>query len=266
MSDARRELFEVAGRPKVALNLPAGEARFLPGEPGRVEVTVEGRHADEFVVEEAEGGISLRTPGGTRSRWDSFEVTVKVPIGADVEVQAASADVGAAVELGSLGVELASGDLSVGDVSGNATVRAASGDVEVGSVGGELEVNTASGDVRVREARGQAALNTASGEAGLGAALSGLVLSSQSGDLEVGRYEGGDLRCNSTSGDVRIGLPPGRALEVEIDSISGDIQSDFPTEPEAVGTPPGAKYSERAAPARLRVKTVSGDIALVRAR
>lgn len=273
MSGARRETFEVGGRPVVDLNLPSGEATFLPGEPGTVEVQVEGTHAEEFEIEEVGGRILLRTPGGPRSRWDSFDVRVRMPAGTDVEVRAASAGVEARVGIGSLAVEVASGDLRVGDVGGDAAVQSASGDVEIGSVAGDLAVTTASGDVRLREARRRAVLNTASGEVGVGAALAALAVSTQSGDVDVGRYEGEDLECNSTSGDVRIGLAPGLALDVEIDSISGEIHSDFSTEPPGPPDPPPppSPFSDdaptvvRDTTARLRVRTVSGDITLARA-
>jgi DUF4097 and DUF4098 domain-containing protein YvlB len=249
----RRETFELGARPKIELNLPSGDAVFLPGEEGRVEVQVEGRHAEEFVVEQVGGRILLRPPGGWGSRWDSFDVTVRVPAGAELEVRAASADVGVEVDLGSLEAGLASGDLRAQRIEGNAAVESASGDVELGEVGGHLAVSTASGDLRLGETRGHAALNTASGEVRLGSVLGHLEVSTQSGDLEVERYAGDDLECSSTSGDVRIGLPPGRALDVDLNTISGEIRSDFSAE------------GGDGATARLRVKTISGDIALVRA-
>jgi len=254
VSDARRERFEVEGRPRIELNLPSGRAAFLPGESDAVEVAVEGRQADEFVIERVGDRILLRTPGSARSRWDSFDITVSMPAGGELEVRAASADVRAEVELGSLKVEVASGDVAAGDVAGDATVQSASGHVEVGGVAGELSVNTASGDVRVRRARGRAALHSASGDMRGGGAPGALAVSSQSGGVEVGRYGGDGLECGSTSGSVRIGLPPGRNLDVDVDTISGEIRSDFPPEEGSGG-----------ATARLRVKTVSGDVTLHRA-
>lgn len=250
MSDVRRESIEVDGRTRVELNLPSGEAVFLPGGPEVVEVTVEGRQADEFVVEKVGGRILLRTPESARSRWDSFDLTVRMPAGCELEVRAASADVRAEVGLGSLKIDVASGDVVAGDVGGDAAVRSASGGVDLGGVSGDLAVNTASGDVRVREIGGRATLDSASGDVRVGEALGVLAISSQSGDLEVGRYGGDDLECGSTSGDVKIGLPPGRDLDVDIDTVSGEIRSDFP--PEEGG----------GATARLRVKTVSGDVTL----
>lgn len=264
MSGTRRERFEVGERPGIELNLPSGEATFLPGEPGQVEVLVEGRDAEEFVVERVGEKVVLRTPELLRSRWVSFDVTVQVPAGTDVAVQAASAGVEARVDLGSLAVEVASGDLQVGNVGGDAAVQSASGDVEIGVVSRNAAVNTASGGIQLRGVEGDGALNTASGDVRVGSALAALAVSTQSGDIEVRRYEGGDLECSSTSGDVRIGLPPGRALDVDINSVSGEIHSDFSTEPD--GPPPSSVTppTGSAATARLRVKTVSGDIALLR--
>lgn len=253
MSDGRREVFEVGRLPRIELSLPSGEAVFLPGEEGRVEIRVEGQHADEFVVEHLGGRVVLRPPGGSGSRWDSFDVTVRAPAGADLEIRAASADVRVEVDLGSLSASLASGDLRVKKIEGSAAVESASGDVELGEVGGHLAVSTASGGVRLDEGKDHTAVNTASGETRLGSVLGALAVSTQSGDLWVGHYAGEDLECNTTSGDVKIGLPPGRDLDVDLNTVSGDIRSDFSPE-DADG-----------ATARLRVKTISGDIALVRA-
>ena len=253
MSDARRETFEVDGSPRIEVNLPSGDVVFSPGDPGRVEVLVEGRNADELVVEQRGGRIVVRTSRMSGGRWDSFDVTVRTPAGADVEIKSASADVKFDVNLGSLGASLASGDIRVGDVEGDARVESASGDVEIGEVGGDLAVSTASGDVVLRRAGGRVVLNTASGDVRLGAVLAALSGSTQSGDFVVEHYEGGDLDCHSTSGDVRIGLPAGRTLDVDLNTISGDIRSDFSPE------------DTDGATARLRVKTISGDIVLLRA-
>ena len=235
MSDSRHEEFQVGGRHRIEVNLPSGEAVFLPGEPGRVDIEVEGQNVDHLVIEQRGGRILLRTPHGSGSRWDSFDVSVRTPAGTNLEVNVASADVDVQVATGTLLARLASGGIRAGVIEGDATVQTASGDVELGQVGGSCSVNTASGDVR------------------LGSVLAALSASTQSGDFEVENYEGGDLECNSTSGDVRIGLPSGRTLDVDLNTLSGDIRSDF--------SPEGGD----GATARLRVRAVSGDIILLRA-
>ena len=194
----------------------------------------------------------FRAPDRSGSRWDSFDVTVRTPEGTDLEVKAASAGVDVRVALGSLAASLASGDIMAGEIEGDATVETASGDVDLGGVGGNTSVGTASGDVLLRRAGGRAVVHTASGEVRLGTVLAALSASTQSGDLEVAHYEGGDLECSSTSGEVRIGLPSGRILDVDLNTLSGDIRSDFSPE------------DGDGATARLRVETISGDIALAR--
>jgi DUF4097 and DUF4098 domain-containing protein YvlB len=252
MSDSRKETFEVGGQPGIEVNLPSGDVVFLPGEEGTVEILIEGRNAEDLVVEQRGGRIVLRTSDRSVSRWDSFDVTVRAPAGADLEVRTASADVDVRVALHSLAASLASGDIRVGEIEDEATVESASGDVELGEVGGDLAVSTASGDVALRRADGRVEMHTASGGVRLGSALAALSVSTQSGDFEVEHYGGGDLECSSTSGDVRIGLPPGRTLDVDLNTVSGDIRSDFSPE---VGD---------GSTARLRVKTISGDIVLAR--
>jgi DUF4097 and DUF4098 domain-containing protein YvlB len=253
VSNSRHEEFQVGGRHRVEINLPSGEVVFLPGEHGRVEVDVEGRNAEDLVIEQRGGRVVLRTPHGSGSRWDSFEVTVRTPAGANLEVNVASADVDVQVALGSLAARLASGDIRAGEIEADATVQTASGDVELANVGGNLAVNTASGGVRLGRADRRVEVQTASGVVRLKTVLAALSCSTQSGDIEVEHYEGGDLECNSTSGDVRIGLPSGRTLDVDLNTLSGDIRSDF--------SPEGGD----GATARLRVKTISGDINLLRA-
>jgi len=93
MSDSRHETFEVGGRPRIEVSLPSGDMVLLPGEPGTVEVDVEGRNAEDLEIEQRGGRIFLRTPDRLGSRWASFDVTVRTPVGADLEVRAASADV-----------------------------------------------------------------------------------------------------------------------------------------------------------------------------
>ena len=83
--------------------------------------------------------------------------------------------------------------------------------------------------------------------------------------VAVERFGGRDTA--SASRDVGIGLPPGRALDVDINSVSGEIRSDFSTDPNRPAEQPPRPLAPQTenANARLRVKTVSGDIAPFRA-
>ncbi|MGH3090499.1 MAG: DUF4097 family beta strand repeat-containing protein [Rubrobacteraceae bacterium] len=258
MSEERRETFEVGGKPKVELkSLPAGHASFLPGENGSVEVAVEGYHADEFVIEQFGDRVSIQAPERLDTRWDSFEVTVRMPAGTELGANVASADVDIEVDLARLGFNSASGDLRAKSIEGNARINTASGDVSCEKVGGNVGLNTASGDVRVREVKGNLGANTASGDLRVESAFSDLGFRSASGDLEVGSYGGESLECNTQTGNVKIALPPGRTLEVDMNTLTGDIRNEL-------GEAEGESEKGDSATARLRVKTLSGDITLGR--
>jgi hypothetical protein len=273
MAGERREVFEINGKPKVELkSLPSGHASFLPGEDGKVEVTVEGYHADEFEIKGFGNSVELRAPERLASRWDSFEVTVRMPEkGATLGANVAAADVDVEVFPETLGFNSASGNLRAKNIEKNAGVNTASGDVDIESVGGNLGVNTASGNVRVREVEGNLGVNTASGDARIEAARSDLAFRSASGDLEVGKYGGKSLECATQSGDVKLSIPPGRTLEVDMHTLTGDIRNELETDPPSPPEPPSPgeipdEGEGNGATARLRVKTLSGDITLARAR
>ncbi|MBA2693563.1 MAG: DUF4097 family beta strand repeat protein [Rubrobacter sp.] len=261
MGEERRETFEVGGKAKIELkSLPSGRASFLPGEDGKVEVYVRGRDVEEFLIEHFGDTIELRAPEGISTRWDSFEVEVRMPEkGVSLSANVAAADVEVGVDIETLGFNSASGNLRTKNIEGDAGVNTASGAVEIEVVGGKLGVNTASGDIRVREAKGNLGANSASGDVRVESALADLELRSAAGDLEVGNYAGGDLRCTTQAGDIKISVPPGRTLEVDMNTHTGDIRNELG---ESEG---GTEDEGNGATAHLRMKTLSGDITLARA-
>ncbi|MDP8958657.1 MAG: DUF4097 domain-containing protein [Actinomycetota bacterium] len=257
MNGERHESFSVGDHPRVEVRLASGRVRVLPGADGRVEATVVGRQAEDFVIEQFGQRISLYAPEGPLPRWGSFDVTVTVPPGSALEARTASADLDVEAPLGELSAHLASGQVQAGDVDGEARVRSASGDVRLGTVMGSLQVTTASGDVSLEGVRARASLQTASGDLRVGVALDELEVRTASGDVNVDHFAGHHLDCKSISGDVVVGLAPGRTLDVDLTTLSGDIRNEFPMAPEA---------STGSGTARVGVKTVSGDIRLRPAR
>jgi DUF4097 and DUF4098 domain-containing protein YvlB len=103
--------------------------------------------------------------------------------------------------------------------AGAVEVKVASGDVVLGTVGGDCTVRTASGRVK------------------------------------VSRFEGSRLEAKTISGDVLVGVPPGRRYSVALQTLSGEVGTDFPVSGEG-----------EAAPARLTVTSISGDIRITAAR
>jgi len=80
-----------------------------------------------------------------------------------------------------------------------------------------------------------------------------------SGDQEIRAVEAGEVKLQSVSGDVRVGIRPGRRLWIDATAVSGSMTSELPMEGAAEGATGGDPEIE------LRARTVSGDVRIVRA-
>jgi DUF4097 and DUF4098 domain-containing protein YvlB len=175
---------------------------------------------------------------------EEIRVQARVPHGAGINVKTASADSEIRGHIGNLEVNSVSGDVRLrGEVAEDATVKAVSGDVDLERVGGDVSVQTVSGDLRARGVTGSADAR------------------SVSGDIRLDSLEGGDVRFNSVSGDIEIGIAPGSLLDVDAHSTSGDLSSEVP-----LASEPAPGEDAAAAPTVvLRGRTVSGDVRVFRA-
>jgi DUF4097 and DUF4098 domain-containing protein YvlB len=66
------------------------------------------------------------------------------------------------------------------------------------------------------------------------------------------------VRVQTVSGDVRVGIARGTRVWIDAASVSGDLESELGLEDGAAGEDEGGSVVP------LRVKTVSGDVAVVR--
>lgn len=245
--------FSVTGTPRLDLRLPLGDLRIVAGAPGVVDISLDGRDsAVARVIVEQRGDVIHLEPerhAPIGIRWSSVDVVVAIGEPADVHARLTSGDLTISTDLVSLAVESASGELVAGTVRRDATVRSASGDVRLGEVAGRLDVAIASGDLRA-EVVGSAEVKSASGDIAVREVQGDMVVRSASGNITVGRFGGDRLDAKSMSGDVTFGVPSGRRYDVSFSTISGEVRTDFPVQ----------GMTESGAPARLEVKTVSGDI------
>jgi DUF4097 and DUF4098 domain-containing protein YvlB len=204
---------------------------------------VDVRHDGNRVTVELRKKINISFSLGSLFGDGGLRVNARVPHGASVRVKTASADTELTGQFEAVDVQTVSGDVRArGDIAEAATVKAVSGDVDLERVHGEVSVQTVSGDVRARSIAGSADAK------------------SVSGDIRLEALTAGDIRFNSVSGDIEIGIAPGSILDVDAGSTSGDLSSEVPLASER---PQG---EEAAAPTIvLRGRTVSGDVRVFRA-
>jgi hypothetical protein len=179
------------------------------------------------------------------SRWidnvrHDVDIELELPAGASVRFRTASGDMRGRVGLSGLNVASASGDVSLGVVSGPLKFQSASGSLSVEGVAGPVEAKSASGDVRIGEVSGDLSVQTVSGDVSL-------TLSSPA-----------KTKVNSVSGDVAVEVRRGLLLELDANTISGELSSEI-----ALDGAQGSGGAESAL--QLKVRTISGDVKVRRA-
>jgi hypothetical protein len=267
--------FPVSGPARLRVRNPGGDVRVDTGDVS--EVTVEltplnesaaTREAIEKARVEARGDevvVELEGRSWTISigAWGigSAKVGVRItcPHRSSLDCDTASAGIRVHGTLGETRLRTASGDVSVERVEGAFTSKSASGDLELGHVDGRAEVHTVSGDVEIGSASAALDVNSVSGDVAVRDVQGPVTVSSISGDQRVQAAGPGDIALKAVSGDVEVAVRRGLRLRLDVNSVSGSIESDL-----HVGDAPAPAGEDRPT-AALRVRTVSGDVRIGRA-
>jgi DUF4097 and DUF4098 domain-containing protein YvlB len=271
----RRESFETLGEVTLDIRLPEGTVE-LETAAGltTTEVELDARGNDDEVRElledarielrEQRGGHEVIAHVGDRRRvgfgfWRKVHVrlSIRVPEGANVRAEVASADIRGRGRFGSVEAEAASGDVEFDQIAAEAKASAASGDVSLQSVGGAATVNTASGDVELGRIDGELSVKTASGDVAVEEAGSRVKVKTASGDQRIAAVTVGTVELQSASGDIKVGIRQGSNVWVDARAMSGDLSSELELEDEAP--------ADDAPLVELRATSMSGDVKVVRA-
>jgi DUF4097 and DUF4098 domain-containing protein YvlB len=182
---------------------------------------------------QAHADMKVRVPAGHRVAFHLAVGRVSVTnVNGEILVDSHSAPVMASGTKGSLVLDVGSGQVQVSGAEGDLSVDTGSGPVEVtGFRGGELSIDTGSGQVSGTNLIARAIqVDTGSGDIELSAVTCPeLALDTGSGRIttEV-RGPVRDLALETGSGDISVRAPATLAGEVEIETASGEIETDFP--------------------------------------
>ena len=261
--------FATPGEPRLRIRNPAGLVAIETAETGETTVQLQALRDDEVTrtaienatIEQSGQNVTIEIAGkswGFLGRSPSVGVKVRCPYGTALDCTTASADVAATGRLGEAAVKTASGDIQLEHVGGSLDAKTASGDIRVATVDGQASLNLVSGDARVDVARAGLEVRLVSGDLQVGEAHADLAANSVSGDQHVRSIRTGEIHLQSVSGDLEVGVAPGTRVFIDASSTSGDVGSALdvtqaPGEPRAEGRE-----------AKLRLKSVSGDISIVR--
>jgi lia operon protein LiaG len=182
---------------------------------------------------QAHADMKVRVPVGSRVEFRLAVGRVSIAnVNGEIMVDSHSAPVTITAPKGSFAVDVGSGDVRVSGAEGTLSVDTGSGSVEVtGFRGDELSVDTGSGQVSGSELSARSInVDTGSGDIELTAVTSPeLALETGSGSISTDvRGPVRDLSLETGSGDISVRAPATLAGEVEIETASGEIETDFP--------------------------------------
>ncbi|MFE1954158.1 MULTISPECIES: DUF4097 family beta strand repeat-containing protein [Streptomyces] len=168
--------FDTPNPVHTTLAVPAGRLQLIAAD--RADTVVEVRPADpskgrdvkaaeEIEVGYADGALRIAARDPKNRLFGpsgAVEITVQLPAGSPVVIDAADADVRGVGRLGDLAIEAARATVKV-DESSAARVTVAAGDITLGRLTGPAHVRTQKGDITVTEAaRGDLDLKTEMGD------------------------------------------------------------------------------------------------------
>lgn len=250
MSD-RIETFEVGQTVRLIAATRSGDITVVGGDPGTVRVAADGGGAGNYEVDQIGDVISIEPRRKGRFIGSSADLVLTVPEGASLELSCTSGDVNVQGPVMELRVSVASGDVRVDRVRTVCRVNSASGDIRL-NWAQDAEINTASGTVRVGRVDRSLRVNAASGNVYVEEIGDSAICKAASSSVRVGKFEGSEFRLKTMSGDLHLGMPPRRTIELDFTSLSGRLRNKLP---KGDGSP-----SEKLV--LISVATVSGDLTL----
>jgi lia operon protein LiaG len=152
-------------------------------------------------------------------------------VNGDLSFDLASAQVTTSGTRGPLDIDVGSGAVQVTKATGELSIDTGSGAITVSEIRGEsISIETGSGEVRASNLRSnQLEINTGSGSIDV-TALTAPQVSLQTGSGSVSAALSGEVwnvSVETGSGDITLKVPPTLAADVDIETSSGEIETDF---------------------------------------
>jgi lia operon protein LiaG len=278
----RIERGEVRDRETLRVVYPADRVS-VPGLSGSTELRV--RDDGTFGDGGGDAGRRVRIGSGGGGLAASADLRVRIPAGRIVEVYLAAGEVTVSNVDGELHLDTHSAPVRTSGTRGSLEIDVGSGRVEVADAEGDVSIDTGSGSVSATGVRGDALeIDTGSGSvtaSDLG--VSDLSIDTGSGSVSVSASSADEISIDTGSGGVTLALtsnptnvsidtgsgsvtvtvPASFGAEVDLETSSGGIGSDFPVTTNRIERDHLQGVIGSGA-GRLTVETGSGSIRIVR--
>jgi DUF4097 and DUF4098 domain-containing protein YvlB len=267
----------IAAEPHGAVEISnvAGHVEVQAWDKPEVEVRAEvGWGVQRIDTSSDHGRISIKVVGYSGTGTD---LHIHVPRDSELDISAVSADVIASEVEGALQLKTVSGKVKADVFQKNTEVKTLSGDVELRGHGkapgaGAIHVSAVSSNIRIEHVGGDLDVITVSGDINvrLDQPARQVRIRTTSGALEFnGKLaQGAYFDAQSVSGHLAVRAATEGPLDYEVSSFSGDIKSCMGAEAERVSKYGpghrlnGTRGTPGAGEAKVRLKTMSGDIEL----
>jgi lia operon protein LiaG len=243
---------EIDGSEALQVVYPADRIQYSklsPGSSTQLRVRDNGTFGGDRDYEDKPRGkqITISSQGGGLDGYADLRITVpngkhvavflaagRVSVSnveGDLSVDASAAPVTSSNTRGDLEIEVGSGAVQVTEARGDLSVNTGSGAVAISNVRGErVSIETGSGDVTSTDVRSNdLSIDTGSGDIGVTNLIAPQV-SLETGSGAVSADVQGELwnvNVETGSGDVTLKLPPTLGAQVDIETSSGEIETDF---------------------------------------
>jgi hypothetical protein len=247
-SQLRVETGDISGVPTLRVIFPFDRIYSGGSKEGNYNIS-DMRVRDDGTFGHGVGG--RRVTISSRSGADaSADLVVRLPSSTTLDLKVAAGNVNADGTRSNLSLDVISADVTLKGTRGNVVIDAASGGVDAQDVDGDLNIETGSGSVELLRVRAndlrvdtgsgmvrcenvtadEIDIDTGSGGVEIGNASARSVrvdVGSGSVDVALSR-EARDVYVDTGSGSVTLRVPESIGAEVDLETGSGDIDSDVP--------------------------------------
>jgi DUF4097 and DUF4098 domain-containing protein YvlB len=177
-------------------------------------------------------------------------------------VHSVSGDIRMERHTGSADFHTTSGSITI-ERAGTVTAKTISGDINLRDLTVNGQLSSTSGNIRVERAAGELVMRTLSGDVNVSAATVKSASSTNGTmDITVGAVSG-PMLFTSISGNIRLHLPSGVNADIEMNTISGRMETTDRVPIVATEiTPRGIKGRIGSGGTKIALRTTSGGIAL----
>jgi DUF4097 and DUF4098 domain-containing protein YvlB len=231
-------------------------------------------NASKVTIEVSKTGnivqIETKYPDRSFLRGDSLNVSVNyvllIPDKASIKVKSTSGSVDANGIGGTFEGNITSGNATLLKIAGGVDCKTVSGQIRVEDVPADIDVKTVSGNIEATRIKGSVDAETTSGRITLkdiaeAKSVRVHVLSGRiTYDGQIGA--GSKFSLETLSGGIEVLLPANAAFELDAETFSGHVNSDFPITMQGTISPKELRGVVNNGGASLRLKTFSGSIVI----